>query len=65
MQGVIIRRPKPMDLIIDTCDLIDEEEMEQGEPLKQEVKIDPEVVAKSRLGIHFIMDQLVHKLSKK
>lgn len=30
MQGVIIRRPKPMDLIIDTCDVIDEE-LAQGD----------------------------------
>ncbi len=67
MQGVIIRRPKPMDLIIDTCDLIDEEQA-QGEVVptqKHEVKIEHDVQVKCRLGLMFIMDQLVLKLSKK
>jgi hypothetical protein len=69
MQGVIIRRPKPMDLQMDTCDVI-EPEVAQGEAeappiVKHEVKLDPEMEVKCRLGLLFIMDQLIVKLSKK
>lgn len=55
-----------MDLIIDTCDVIDEE-LAQGEAHqpKHEVKIEPDIQNKCRLGLMFIMDQLILKLSKK
>ena len=56
-----------MDLIIDTCDVIDEE-MAQGEEKPQpnhEIKIEPHVQSKCRLGLMFIMDHLIYKLPKK
>ena len=47
-----------MDLIVDTCDVIDEEQAQgAAEPQpKHEVKIEPEIQTKCRLGLMFIMD---------